>query len=223
DKNAFSIIREHQQVPFRPLDAMREVGTTETGTVSEQNIEIEVESEDGKLVRLPLRRIRLGLKKPTRDGETVIYILTDLPEEVADAVTVAELYRKRWTIETAFQRLEKDLHSEINTLAYPKAALFGFCIALVAYNILAVVRASLGAVHGTEKIDREFSPYHLAHEIAATYQGMMIAIPPEEWAIFRALSVAQMGELLRQMATKVRLSAFRKQTRGLKKPVSRRR
>ncbi len=146
-----------------------------------------------------------------------------LPKDVADAVTVAELYRERWTIETAFQRLEKDLNSESNTLAYPKAALFGFCIALVAYNTLAVVRAALGAVHGTEKIDREFSPYHLAHEIAATYRGMMIAIPPEEWFIFRALSVAQMAELLVQMATKVRLSAFRKQRRGPKKPMPKRR
>ena len=29
---------------------------------------------------------------------------------------------------------EAYLHSEINTLGYPKAALFGLCLALVAYN-----------------------------------------------------------------------------------------
>jgi hypothetical protein len=37
------------------------------------------------------------------------------------------------------QELEGPLHSEINILGYPKAALFGFCVALVAYNVLAVV------------------------------------------------------------------------------------
>ena len=37
-----------------------------------------------------------------------------------------------------FQQLEAHLHSEVNTLGYPAAALFAFCIALVAYNALAV-------------------------------------------------------------------------------------
>jgi hypothetical protein len=70
---------------------------------------------------------------------------------------VAELYRKRWTLETAFQHLEAYFHSEINTLGYPKAALFGFCLALVAYNLLAVVLAALRGVHGEETVDQEVS------------------------------------------------------------------
>ena len=49
------------------------------------------------------------------------------------------MYRKRWTLETAFQQLEAYFHSAINTLGSPKAAIFGFCLALVAYNVLAVV------------------------------------------------------------------------------------
>ena len=40
------------------------------------------------------------------------------------------MYRKRWTIETMFQELEAHLYFEINTLGYPKADLFGFCVAL---------------------------------------------------------------------------------------------
>jgi IS4 transposase len=43
-------------------------------------------------------------------------ILTNLPAAVADAMTIAELYRTRWGIETAFQKLEQHLHSEIKTL-----------------------------------------------------------------------------------------------------------
>ncbi|NNF95527.1 MAG: transposase [Halobacteria archaeon] len=68
-------------------------------------------------------------------------LLTNLSKTAAPAQQIAELYRKRWTIETAFQELEVHLHSEINSLGYPKAALFGFCVALVAYNVLALVKA----------------------------------------------------------------------------------
>jgi IS4 transposase len=61
---------------------------------------------------------------------------------------VARLYRNRWRVETAFQHLAQDLKSEIKTLGYPRAALFGFCIGLVAYNMLAVLKAALRQVHG---------------------------------------------------------------------------
>ena len=60
---------------------------------------------------------------------------------------VADLYRRRWTIETAFAEMEKVLNGEINALGYPKAALFSFCMALVAYNVLSTVKGApaLGA------------------------------------------------------------------------------
>jgi IS4 transposase len=90
--------------------------------------------------------------------------LTNLPKSVASAKLIAELYRKRWSIETMFQELEAHLHSEINTLGYPKAALFGFCVALVAYNALAVVKAALRKVHGEATIDNELSGYYRSQE-----------------------------------------------------------
>lgn len=213
-RDAFFAIREHGQFPWQPLGAMRWSIKTGTGVVSEQRVRM----ADGQGGWIELRRIRVKLYQATRDGEHTMYILTNLPRRVASARRVAELYRKRWTIETAFQKLERDLNSEINALGYPKAALFGFCMALVAYNTMAVVQAALCSVHGAEKIDREFSSYDLAEEIGTTYRGMMIAIPDREWSIFRALTTTQMAELLRQMATKVRLSAFRKKPRGPKKP-----
>jgi IS4 transposase len=60
-------------------------------------------------------------------------LLTNLPRSVGTSV-IAELYRNRWGLETAFQKLESHLNSELNTLGYPQAALFGFCLALVAFN-----------------------------------------------------------------------------------------
>ena len=37
--------------------------------------------------------------------------------------------------------------SEIDTLAYPRAALFGFCLVLVAYNLFQVALTALDSVH----------------------------------------------------------------------------
>ena len=128
------------------------------------------------------------------------------------------LPRQSFTRQTAFQEVEKYFESEINTFGYPRAALFGFCLALVAYNVLAVVQAALRHIHGQAIVDNEISGYYLAEEIGATYRGMMIAIPPPEWQCFQDLSRPQLAELLVELARHVRLSAFRKHRRGPKKP-----
>ncbi|MEG5180636.1 transposase, partial [Microcoleus sp. A2-D5] len=112
------------------------MGQVETGTVFEQTISVTSLEESLKNVR----RVVLHLHKPTRNGESEIAILTSLPSTVKNAIEVAELYRKRWNIETMFQVLEKNFAGEIPGLGYPQAALFCFCLALVAYNTLAVIR-----------------------------------------------------------------------------------
>jgi IS4 transposase len=68
--------------------------------VYEQDVEI----ADATGGRSRLRRVSVKLTAPTRNGDTTLVVLTDLPREVADAVAVVELYRTRWRIETAFQR-----------------------------------------------------------------------------------------------------------------------
>src|SRR5215475_817960 len=113
-------------------------------------------------------------------------------------------------LETAFKHIEAYFHSEINTLGYPKAALFGFCLALVAYNVLAVVLAALRGVHGQEKIDQEVSLYYVANEIATTSTGMMIAIPESEWGVFSTMRTPELAETLMALAQHVHLDAFRK-------------
>lgn len=163
------------------------------------------------------RRLRLKLNQTTRDGATILHILTNLPRQVS-AGRVAELYRKRWSLETAFKHLEAYFHSEINTLGYPKAALFGFCLALVAYNLLAVVLAALRSVHGEETVEQEVSLYYIANDIMTTYHGMMIAIPEPEWEVFYAMSKADLADILVELARGVRLQAFRKSPPRPKKP-----
>ncbi|MFH0997454.1 MAG: hypothetical protein V1844_18440 [Pseudomonadota bacterium] len=58
--------------------------------------------------------------------------------------------------------LEKFWNSEINSLGYPPAALFGFCVALVADIIPAVVIADLSSAHGNNIVDNKLmSIYYL--------------------------------------------------------------
>ena len=213
-RNAYFISRQHQGLSWKAVNSQRYVGQIESGKVYEQWVHI-VDAE-GKLRKY--RRLRVSLNTATRAGETELFILTNLSKSVASAKLIAEMYRKRWCIETMFQELEAHLHSEINTLGYPKAALFGFCVALVAYNVLAVVKAALRNLHGDETIDNELSGYYLAGNIARTYDGMMIAVAPEDWAVFHAMPLTQLAEVLLQLAANVKLSKFRKHRRGPKKP-----
>ena len=105
-------------------------------------------------------------------------------------------------------------------MGYPKAALFGFCLALVAYNMLAVVMAALRSVHGAETIDQDLSLYYVANDIAPTSHGMMMASPEDEWRVFSRMRPTEMVTTLRALAQKVCLTAYRKSPRGPKKPRS---
>lgn len=213
-RGAVFIIRQHEGLPVEMLNALRSVGRIETGRVAEQRVQVWDAQGQAHL----LRRIQVKLDQATRDGDRVLYILTNIPLRKASAKRIARVYRKRWTLETAFQHLEAYFHSAINTLAYPKAALFGFCLAVVASNVVAVVMAALRSVHGAETIDQELSLYYVANDIAQTYHGMMIAIPEDEWRVFSRMRPAEMVATLRELAQQVRLAAYRKSPRGPQKP-----
>jgi IS4 transposase len=136
-KGAFFAIRQHGSLGFKELSELELLGKTETGKIFEQKIKISYEGEI-----LQLRRVLLKLNVPTRDNEWEIAIFTNLPKSDATAASVAELYRNRWKIENLFQTVTENFNGEIQTLAYPKAALFSFSMALVAYNILATKRTA---------------------------------------------------------------------------------
>lgn len=212
-RRAYGVIRHHANLVCQPVGKRRYVGRTDTGRVYEQRVRIGGESDD----TLELRRITIELDKPTRDGETEIHILSNLPARVR-AKVIARLYRERWTVEQAFQELTVVLKCEVNTLGYPKAALFGFCVALLAYNVLSVVKAALRATHGVEKVEEVLSTYYLADEIAGTYRGMMIAVPEAHWDIFATMTPAQLVRVLKELAGRVDLAKLQKHPRGPKKP-----
>jgi len=143
-KKAFFLVREHKNLPWQAISQLRPVGRTETGEVFEQTVRLEDESGD----ILFARRVLIKLDKPTRDGETEIALLSNVWDDKVDALQLAELYRKRWTIEALFLVLTEALTCENPGLNYPKAALFGFCMALVAYNGNRPARFGRGALPG---------------------------------------------------------------------------
>jgi len=207
------IIRQHAAtLRWQRQSRRRRVGRTATGVVYERKLWLQ--DEDGK--EKAVRQITLVLDKPTRDGDKTIQLLTNLPAKVV-AAKVAEMYRKRWTVEQLFQRMTVLLRCEVNTLAYPKAALFGFCVALAASNVLAGVRAALRATHGQE-VDEQVSDYYVADELAKTYRGMMIALPEAEWRYLTELSESDFVAWLVSVAKGACLDRYQKHTRGPKKP-----
>lgn len=206
------VIREHKSMPWLAVNELQALGCVETGDLFEQTVRL-TDAEE----LLLMRRVVLKLKKPTRNGEKEIAIFTLLSHSVATAAVVAELYRGRRSVENLFQTVTENYECEIQTLGYPKAALFSFCLALVTYNILATVRAVLASVHGVGKIDAGLSDYYMVDEIQGTYRGMMIATAPEHWQMFVDFSLSQLASVLQYLAAQVRLSSFLKHNRPPKK------
>jgi hypothetical protein len=214
-RRAYFAIRQHAQLPQQLVGKRKLVGQSETGLVYEQRIRV----FDAQGSSLTLRRVTVELNKPTRDGETEIHVLTNLPKRIA-ALRVAELYHKRWTIEIAFHELAQNLEGEIETLGYPRAALFGFCMALVCYNVLSVVLAALRAVHGAETVQEQISFYYLCDEVAGTHRGLEIALADRYWTRkYAELTSARLARELIRIAKLVQIARYRKHKRGPKKPV----
>src|SRR4051794_30007434 len=190
------LVREHKGLPWKALNNLYRVGRIDTGVVFEQDVEIE---EGGK--RLRLRRIVIRLDEPTRDGETEVVLLTNVRRR--SALKLARLYLERWTIENVFDVLTTTLKCEQGSLGYPKAALFTFCVTLVAYNILATVKAALRGVHGSAKVEQEVSLIKVTEHVCRNYEGMMAGLPPAEWLRCRSLGPKERAACLRERAAKV--------------------
>jgi IS4 transposase len=210
----FFVIRQHASTLHYTLVGKRKArGRVETGQVFEQTLR--ATTEGGEI--LLLRRVTVILDKPTRDGDVEIHLLTNLPVRAARAGVIAELYRRRWTVETAFQEMEKVLNGEIKALGYPKAALFSFCVALLSYNVMSTVKAALRGAHGPEAAEK-ISGFYLADEIKMNHRGMMRAIPKDEWVDFQEMPPRGLAKLLVEWARSVPLAGYAKSPRGPKKP-----
>jgi len=205
-QEAFFLVRRHGQLNYLPHGEWGPETETERGWARERPVRLVRQGQPVLAARLVVVR----LKKPTEDGDAAVEVLTNLPPDVADAARVSQLYLARWKIEKAFHDLTMTLHCELNTLGYPKAALFGFCVAVAAYNVLAVLKAALRAVHGEEKVEKEVSGYFIAVHWSLVYPGMMVALPPEVWEPWGRLPSGELAAYLRDWAARIDLRKIRK-------------
>lgn len=209
------IVREHGRTPHpRESEAALYQGRIETGRVYEQAVSIE--DETGQ--RLALRRVEIHLHAPTEDGDTLIRVLTNAPKAHFTARKVARLYRQRWRIEALFQRLESVLHSEVTSLGHPRAALLAFGVAVLTYNVLAVLQAAVSQAHHLRESGVELSSYYVADEIRTHYAGMMMAVAATAWARYETLTATQLAQALLEMAQRANPKKLRKHPRGPKTP-----
>jgi hypothetical protein len=214
-RKAYFITRQHGRTPWTPEGRRRYVGRCSTGKVYEQAVILQ-NPETKKVWHV--RRITVLLANATRDGDSEIHLFTNLPTKKANGVRVAELYRGRWKLEHVFNELTTHLQCEPNTLGYPKAALFAYCVALCCYNLLAVVKGALRSVHGEKVVEMDVSNYYLALEIRGVYQGMMIALPPRTWERFQTTSLKEFADQMHCWAKQTDITRYPKSPTRPKKP-----
>ncbi len=204
------LLRHNASVGLHVVKERRSCGKTATGRVYESRVRY-------AQTKRVLRCVEVELHVPTRNGEKVIKLLTDVPSSVASGRRIADTYLCRRGIETVFWDLTVSLTCEVETLAYPRAALFAFCVAVSVYNGLQVVKGAVSAAHGPGVLD-ELSGHTMSEEVGRTWDGLDLALGAEAWAELRVLSAAKFGRWLREAAQGMDLDYYRKTTRGPKKP-----
>lgn len=209
DAQAAFIVRQQSHHPRLIQESdWQEPVTVAAGTVREQSIEV----KGGRR----WRRVELNLQTPTESGDTTLVFWSNLPQSIT-AEQIADLYRRRWSIEGMFQRLESVLESEIESLGNPRAALLGFASAVLAYNVLSVLKRSVEQAHReTLPEGWEASTYHLAIQVRSGYEGMQIALPPEHLP-FNTPS-AGLAQRLLALARNIQPRQVAKSKRGPKVP-----
>jgi Transposase DDE domain len=212
-RQAAFVIRQHGRLKGQLLATRKRIGESKTGVVYEQSMVIGQTKDQAGLT---VRRITVELNEPTRDGERELHLLSNVEAERASAMALAELDRWRWEIEHGFYVLTMTLTCEVASLGHPLAALFVFCLAVVAYNGSRVLTAALSAAHGNEAVE-ELSDYSLSCEIAQSTDGLLAVFDEAQWKSLTPQRIDEQTRFLVDVARHVDLKHHRKSRRGPKK------
>jgi predicted RNA polymerase sigma factor len=106
-------------------------------------------------------------------------------------------------------------------LCYPGAALFALACAMVAFNVLAVVKAAIRAAHGQE-VEATLSGYYMAIEMRNLGESLDTVVDAEDWQPLRQASPQAMADWLTQQARRLDLARYRKTGRTTRKPAVKR-
>ena len=114
--------------------------------------------------------------------------------------------------------MTKTLTCELASIGTPQAALFLFCLALMAFNIRQVLFAALYAEHD-EALVNEVSHHALSVEISRFTDGMLVVLDEEYWSQLLGDSPEDLAHLLRDLSRKIDLQRYLKSRRGPKKKI----
>lgn len=204
------IIRQHGRLKGVLIGKRRRLGRTSSGVVYEQTMKLSGDDD-----ALTVRRITVELDQPTRDGDTEIHILTNLPAKI-QGTTISDVYRLRWEEENAFHVLQMTLTCELASVGHPRAALFLFCMSMLAYNLRQVIFAALYAEHSEKQVE-QVSHFHISVEVARYTDGMLVALDDDDWRELMPASIQGLAGVLRTIARDIDLSEYKKSQRGPKK------
>jgi len=83
------------------------------------------------------------------------------------------------------------------SLGHPRAALLGFAVSVLAYNILTLLQRCVEQAHEPPP---DVSTYHLALQVRDSFQGLLIAVPPEAWPAGDEVGPSRLAEQLLNLA-----------------------
>lgn len=116
---------------------------------------------------------------------------------------------QQWGIERAFLQLTTQLRCEVDTLSYPPAALFALACAMVAFNVLAVLKAALREAHGPE-VDHTLSTHAMASDLRNMAQSLDLIVDAQDWDVFCLASLGAMAAWLLDQARRISLKRYAK-------------
>jgi len=220
NRGAFFLIRQHASTLYLEKGGpWRKCGACKSGTVYEQSVPVRLDllqrpgamghaSPNQAEVEKTHRRWRLG-------NPSVEQFAPKRPEGRETGATL----RDRWQIEDAFGELTASLRCEINTLGYPRAALFAFALALLAYNAVSLIKTALIQAHGgEEQVEEKISFYQLSREVAATSRGMEVAVDGRQWKLFHRYDRAAIRPVADRPSREDKFASLSQTPRGPQKP-----
>ena len=118
-----------------------------------------------------------------------------------------------------FADLDRWLNAEIAPLGYPRAALLGFCVGLMAYHAVSTLLGALRATHGEEVVATQVSGYYIAEYGREAVGVIDDLVEVEEWKSWRKMPLPEAAAFLKATAARIDLRKLLKHPRGPKKPV----
>jgi hypothetical protein len=170
DAGHHCVLRLHKKSVFTPDSTQpARTGVDGRGRAWKDEIGILSSSREGSR---PARRITLE-----RPGDEPLQIVTDLLDaDRYSANDLLELYRKRWNIESVFQKISDVFHLTHLIGSSPKAVIFQAAFCMLIYNLLQVIQAIVADTQNRKP--SSISTYNLFKDLHKQLNGLFLFVTP---------------------------------------------